>query len=118
MAKSDPNGKLREICLALPEATERVFGGHTTATFRVREKIFAMENEHEGRPAFTCKAAPGAQGILVGSDPGRFFVPAYVGPKGWIGVCLDRGVDWGLVADLVRDSFRLTAPKRVAAEID
>lgn len=117
MPRKNPMQRLREICLALPEATERVFGGHTIATFRVREKIFAMENVHEGRIAFTCKAPPGAQRILVGSDPGRFFVPRYVGPKGWIGICIDADVDWGLVADLATDSYRMTAPKRLLASI-
>jgi predicted DNA-binding protein (MmcQ/YjbR family) len=118
MPRKSPIQKLREICLALPEATEQVFGGHTSATFRVREKIFAMENGHEGRIAFTCKAPPGAQHILVGSDPDRFFVPPYVGPKGWIGMCINGAVDWGLVADLVTDSYRMTAPKRVSARLD
>ncbi len=117
MKRRDPIRKLATICLALPEATEKAFGGHTTAAFRVRDKIFAMENEHDGRLAFTCKAPDGAQRILVGSDPGRFFVPQYVGPKGWIGVWLDHAVDWGLVADLVTDSYRMIAPKRLAAAI-
>ncbi|MDP9237084.1 MAG: MmcQ/YjbR family DNA-binding protein [Chloroflexota bacterium] len=117
MPHKTPLQKLREICLALPEATEQVFGGHTSATFRVRDKIFAMENDYDGRTAFTCKAPPGAQRILVGSDPGRFFVPRYVGPKGWIGMCIDADVDWGLVADLATDSYRMTAPKRLSALI-
>lgn len=111
--------RLREICLSLPQATESVFGGHTTPTFRVRNKIFAMlQDDHhgDGRLALWCKAAPGAQAVLVGSAPGRFFVPPYVGPKGWIGIRLDRDIDWGLVVDLVRDSYILIAPKRLAAQ--
>ena len=109
--------KLREICLALPEATEQVFGGHTTPTWRVRDKIFAMLSEDEGG-SLCCKAPPGAQGVLVGSDPERFFAPPYVGPKGWVGIRLGRAVDWDLVADLVRDSYRMTAPRRLAAQIE
>lgn len=110
MPRKTPIQHLREICLALPEATEQVFGGHTSATFRVRDKIFAMKSDHQGRKAFTCKAPPGAQHILTGSDPKRFFVPPYVGPKGWIGVRIDGAVDWELIADLVTDSYRMTAP--------
>lgn len=113
MPRKNPLQHLREICLALPEANEQVFGGHTIVTFRVRDKIFAMESEHDGRRAFNCKAPSGAQHILTGSDPTRFFVPRYVGPKGWIGVWIDGVVDWGLVAGLVSDSYRMTAPKRL-----
>ena len=60
----------------------------------------------------------GAQAVLVGSDPDRFFVPPYVGPKGWIGMRLDGRVDWDLVRDLVTDSYRMIAPKRLAALLD
>ena len=112
--------RLREICLALPEATEQVFGGHTTPTFRVRDKIFAMFAEDErddGRIALWCKAPPGAQGVLVGAEPDRFFSPPYVGPKGWIGVRLDRPTDWDEIAALVVDSYRMTAPKRLVARL-
>jgi predicted DNA-binding protein (MmcQ/YjbR family) len=117
MPRKTPLNRLREICLALPEATEQVFGGHTNPTWRVRDKIFVMQTEHDGRFAMTCKAPPGAQRALVGAGDGRFFVPPYVGPKGWIGVHLDGDVDWDLVADLVRDSYRMTAPKRLTATL-
>jgi len=119
MSKDDALGRLREICLGLPEATEQVFGGHTTPTFRVRDKIFAMfsEDERHGRVAVWCKAPAGAQAILVGADPERFFAPPYVGPKGWIGVRLDRPTDWDELADLVTDSYRMTAPKRLQAAL-
>ena len=112
--------RLRAICLALPEATESVFGGHTTPTFRVREKIFAMLPEgDDGASAMSvwCKAPPGAQAVLADSDLDRFFVPPYLGPKGWIGIRLDRGVDWDLVRDLIGDSYRLIAPKRLASQV-
>lgn len=114
--------KLRKICLAFPEATEQVFGGHTTPTFRVRNKIFVMYHEdHDERDKLTgtsiwCKAPPGAQEILVGSDPERFYRPPYVGPKGWIGFVLDvKPIDWALVEDLARDSYLMTAPRKLAA---
>lgn len=107
--------RLRSICLALPEATEKEAWGDPT--FRVRDKIFAMEKRGDGRVSVWCKAAPGGQAILVGADPELFFVPPYVGSKGWIGMRLDAKPDWDEVATIVRRSYRLTAPKRLAAQI-
>ena len=112
----DPLDRLRAICLALPEAAERETWGE--ATFRVREKIFAMAGNGSGRWSMSCKARPGLQTALVGSDPRRFFVPPYVGPKGWIGIFLDDETDWDELADLVEESYRMTAPKRMAALLD
>jgi predicted DNA-binding protein (MmcQ/YjbR family) len=119
MARTDPLQRVRKISLSLPEATEQLFGGHTTPTFRVREKIFVMYSESpEGRPAVWCKAPPGAQQVLVGSDPERFFSPPYVGKSGWIGVRLHAPIDWDHLSDLVTDSYRMTAPKRLLAQLD
>ena len=118
MARTDPFKQLRKICLALPEAVDKPFGGHTTPTYRVRDKIFVMQSSDRERHALWCKAPPGAQRILVGSDPERFFSPPYVGPKGWIGMYLNGTVDWELVTDLVTDSYRMTAPKRLLAQLD
>jgi predicted DNA-binding protein (MmcQ/YjbR family) len=110
--------RVRKICVAFPEATEIMFGGHTTPTFRVRNKIFAMYAEADGGGhAVWCKAPAGAQGVLVEGDPERFFAPPYVGPKGWIGVRLDGDVDWAQLADLISDSYAMTAPKRLLAQM-
>ncbi len=110
--------RLRAICLVLPQATERP--GHHVA-FQVQEKTFVWftDNHHnDGRIAVTFKAPPGAQDVLVGADPDRFFVPPYVGARGWVGLRLDPGpVDWDEVADLLTDSYRLIAPKRLAASL-
>jgi predicted DNA-binding protein (MmcQ/YjbR family) len=113
---ADQLARLREICLAFPEATERETWGE--ATFRVREKIFAMAGNKEQGWAMSCKARPGMQGVLVGSAPSRFYVPPYVGPKGWIGVYLNDDTDWDELADFVEESYRMTAPKRLAAQLD
>ena len=113
---SEPIDRLRAICLALPESEERETWGQ--ATFRVRDKIFAMAGDGRGRWAVWCKARPGLQGALVGTAPDRFFVPPYVGPKGWIGIYLGDETDWDELVDLVEESFRMTAPKRVAALLD
>lgn len=113
----DLEQRLREVCLALPEAAEQETWGH--ATFRVREKIFAMIGvADDGEVSVRCKARPGVQGMLVGTDPNRFFVPAYVGHNGWIGIKLNDETDWDELADLVEESYRMTAPKRLAALLD
>src|SRR5688572_42818 len=113
-----PLTRLRKLCLSLPEAHEVEAWGEPT--FRVKNKLFAMYadagNHHgAGRPAVWCKAAPGNQALMVRAAPDRYFVPPYVGPSGWVGVWLDKAVDWDDVADLLRDSWRLTAPKRLLA---
>ncbi|MFO7171069.1 MAG: MmcQ/YjbR family DNA-binding protein [Chloroflexota bacterium] len=107
--------RLRAICLALPEAVEA--GGVGNPSFKVRDKIFAMQHGVDGRPSLWCKAPRGFQDMIVGADPERCFVPPYVGHHGWVGVWLDVPVEWGFVAQLVRDSYRMTAPKRLSAQI-
>jgi predicted DNA-binding protein (MmcQ/YjbR family) len=64
-----------------------------------------------------CKAPPGKQAVLVAADAERFFVPPYVGGKGWVGAYLDVEQDWEELADLIEESYRLTAPKRLVAEL-
>ena len=103
--------KLREICLALPEATEGAGVGNPT--FRVRDKIFAMQHPFKDRPSMWCKAPKGFQAMIVESDPEHFFVPPYVGKSGWIGVWLDTELDWDHIAELIDESYRMTAPKRL-----
>ncbi len=118
---ASPLTRLRNVCLALPEAHEVEAWGEPT--FRVRNKLFAtyatVSRHHgKGRVAVWCKAAPGNQALMVRAAPERFFVPPYVGPSGWVGVWLDREVDWRELAELVRDSYRLVAPKRLVALLD
>jgi predicted DNA-binding protein (MmcQ/YjbR family) len=89
----------------------------------VRNKLFAMHadpaNHHGGgRPAVWCKAAPGNQEVMVKAAPERFFVPPYMGPSGWVGIWLDRRVDWDELAQLLRDAYRLVAPKRLLRVLD
>ena len=108
--------RLRRICLALPEATEKVAWGEPT--FRVGGKLFAqLDDHHHGADHFAVwLAAPlGAQEMLVYADPARYFVPPYVGPRGWVGVRLDGVVDWVAVTRLARDAYLQVAPRRLAA---
>ena len=114
-----PLKRLRELCLALPEASERL--SHGEPTWFVREKrVFVMYADHHHDDWLACwLAAPaGAQRILVAERPDQFFIPPYVGHRGWLGVRLDAPVDWDEMADLVEDAYRVVAPKRLVAELD
>ena len=116
-----PLTRLRKLCLALPKAHEVEAWG--APTFRVKNKLFAMyaapNNHHgDGRESVWVKAAAGNQELMVRAKPKQFFVPAYVGPSGWVGVYLDRNVDWDELAELLRDGYRLIAPKTLRAALD
>jgi predicted DNA-binding protein (MmcQ/YjbR family) len=118
-ASKRPLARARRICLALPEATEKEAWG--APTFRVRDKIFAMyaDNHHgDGRTALWLNCESATQQETIASDAERFFYPAYVGCKGWLGVRLDRGLDWDVVAEFVRAAYLRTAPKRLVALLD
>jgi len=112
----DPIARVRTLCLALPEAVEQPFGGHTAPSFRIGGKLFVMTSEDGTAMVF--KAPPGIQQALVESDAARFFVPAHVGHKGWVGARLDVEHDWEEMAELIEDSYRLIAPKRLSARLD
>jgi hypothetical protein len=120
MAKTDPLEKLRKLCLALPETTERL--SHGEPTWFVRDKktfVMYANHHHDDRLSFWCAAQDGVQETLVGSAPERFFRPPYVGHRGWLGVYLDvPGVDWDQIADLVIEAYRVVAPRRLVAELD
>jgi hypothetical protein len=97
--------------MALPEAHEEPFGGHTAPCWRVRGKLFATINEDHSQ--LTVKGQPGAQRVLVDARPDVFFVPRYTGHNGWIGVRLDATFDWDTVEGLIFESWSMTAPKAV-----
>jgi hypothetical protein len=106
--------RVTKICLALPEATREVMGSH--AGFRVRKKVFAyFLNDHhgDGIVSVCARVLPGDNAALIAAQPERFYLPAYIGPRGWVALRLDRGaVDWKEVAELVKTSYQLAAPKR------
>jgi hypothetical protein len=107
--------RIRELCLALPETSERP--SHGAPTFFVRGKrsfLMVLTDHHgDGRFAIWCAAPDGLQGMLVDADPERFFVPPYVGGRGWLGVRLDRGVDWEELAGIVEDAYAEVAPPKL-----
>lgn len=108
--------KLRSICLQFPEAYEQETWN--APTFRVREKIFVKAGSDGTSDVAWCKALPGVQEMLVTADPAHYFVPPYLGGRGWIGIRLQDHVDWDDVMDLVEESYRLVAPKMLAGQID
>jgi predicted DNA-binding protein (MmcQ/YjbR family) len=107
--------RLREICLALPEATEVEAWGHPT--FRVNDKIFASYGVEGARASMGVKTTPDMQSALVMSDP-RFTIAAYVGKHGWVSLSLAGTVDLGEVEMLVKGSYRLIAPARLVRQLD
>lgn len=119
---ADPDAALagvRAACLALPEVVERP--SHGAPSWFVRGKktfvMFLDDHHGDGRLAIWCAAPPGVQAQLVREEPDRFFVPPYVGHRGWLGVRLDRALDWAEIGGIVRDAYRTVAPKTLAAQV-
>jgi predicted DNA-binding protein (MmcQ/YjbR family) len=115
----DPLRRLRAICMALPEANEKVSHGEPT-WLAGKGKVFAMlDDHHHGAPHLSVwlPAALGAQEALIESDPNRYFRPPYVGHRGWVGVVLDTRPDWAVVAWLVEQAYRLVAVPRLVAKL-
>jgi hypothetical protein len=113
-----PLERLRALCMALPEVTEKVSHGEPTWFVKKSFVTFA-DHHHDDRLAFWCAAPPGAQEELVAADPDRFFRPPYVGGRGWLGVYLDvPDVDWTEITEIVTDAYRQVASKRLVARLD
>jgi phosphoribosylglycinamide formyltransferase-1 len=112
--------RLSKVCLALPEVSREIHGEH--ASFLVRKKTFVyfMSNHHgDGIVSVSCKVFPGDNTALAASQPKRFYLPAYIGPRGWVALRLDVGeIDWAEVAELIAGSYILTAPKKLAAMVE
>jgi hypothetical protein len=112
VSKSEVLERIRAICLGLPETSERPSHGAPTFFVRGKRSFLTVHDDHhgDGRFAIWCAAAPGMQATLVDADPERFFVPPYVGHRGWLGVRLDRGIDWDELAGIAEDAFAEVAP--------
>jgi len=108
--------RVRRICLALPETSERPSHGAPTFFIAGKRAFVMFQDDHhgDGRLAIWCAAPDGLQQALTDSSPDRFFVPPYVGHRGWLGVRLDNGPDWGEVAGLVEEAFVSAAPGRLS----
>ena len=109
--------RLTKLALALPEVKRETHGSH--AAFLGRKKTFAyfLDNHYgDGIVAVTCKVLPGENSTLAMAQPQRYYLPAYIGPRGWVALRLDIGkIDWDEVGELLLGSYLLTAPKRLAA---
>jgi predicted DNA-binding protein (MmcQ/YjbR family) len=109
--------RLTKICLALPEVTRWYNGQHAGLLVRKKTFVWFLNDHHgDGIVAVNCKVLPGDNKSLASSQPARFYLPDYLGSKGWVGLRLDIGkIDWDEVAELVSGSYQLIAPKRLAA---
>lgn len=109
--------RFTRICLELPKAECETMGSH--AGFKAKKKTFAyFLNDHhgDGIVGVVCKVLPGDNTELIKADPKRFYMPAYVGPRGWVGLRMDVGrVNWSEVEELVKGSYQLVVEKRVAS---
>jgi hypothetical protein len=107
--------RVRGLCLALPETSERM--SHGQPTFFIGGKtafVMYMDSHHnDGRLALWCAATPEIQQMLIRSSPERYFMPPYVGYRGWVGVRLDRNLPWSEIAALIEDAFLTVAPPKV-----
>jgi hypothetical protein len=119
-ARDEALAMVREICLALPGASERP--SHGSPAFFIDDKhtfvMFLDDHHGDGRLALWCAAPAGAQALLTASAPGRYFVPPYVGHRGWIGLRLDRDATRDEIAGVIEDAWLDRAPKRRLAELD
>lgn len=109
--------KLREIRATLPETTERPSHGAPSFFYKDKKCFLMLLDDHhgDGRFAIWCAAPGGAQEFLVGADPEKFFRPPYVGHRGWIGVHLNRGLDWNEIAGAIEDAYCEVAPASLVA---
>ena len=111
---------MRNICLGLPEVSERL--SHSAPSFFIRQKktlaMFHDDHHGDGELGIWCPAPRGVQAELVETQPDRFYVPAYVGHRGWLGMRLDRDPDWDEVAGVLVEAYRTVAPKKLVAELD
>ena len=121
---TDPVDRLRALCVALPEVTERASHGEPSFFVRDKKQFVMLDSHHHDAPhlGFWCAAPPGAQEALIADDPDRYFRPPYVGHRGWVGVRLVMDglpePDWTEIGEIVRDAYRAVAPKTLSAQLD
>ena len=111
---------MREICLSFPEVSERLSHGSPTFFIRDKKTLASFVDDHHGDDivGIWCPAEPGVQEEMVALEPDRFYRPPYVGPRGWLGVRLDRKVDWDEVRAILIDAYRKVAPKTLVKQLD
>lgn len=118
---AEVQAKVAAVAAALPGVEQEEANGHTIYALKGRRFAYLEVDHHgDGRLALVLKAQPGEQRALVAADPGRYFVPAYLGARGWVGAALDAASepDWDEVGGLLEEAWRLTAGKRAIARMD
>lgn len=112
--------RVRAICTSFPEVSERLSHGSPSFFVRGKKTLCMFQDDHHGDGilGIWCPAFPGVQEEMVAAEPERFYRPPYVGPSGWLGVRLDRDVDWDEVGAILADSYRKVAPKSLARLLD
>jgi hypothetical protein len=120
VARRDPVATVRKICLGFPEVNERLSHGAPTFFVRDKKSMATVWDNHHGdeKLGLICAAPTGVQQQLIDEEPKRFYVPAYVGHRGWIGVRLDVAVDWDEVREILEDAYRCVAPPKLVAMLD
>jgi predicted DNA-binding protein (MmcQ/YjbR family) len=118
--REDPRlERLSRICAALPEVVRQVHGDH--ADFRVRKKVFAyfLNNHHgDGIVSVCVKSELGENVDRAGTQPDVYYLPAYIGKRGWFGMRLDRAsTNWNEVQNIIELSYRLVAPKTLQSQL-
>lgn len=117
--EAGPLDTLRQLCMRLPEVTERLSHGEPTWFIRGKKTFVTYaDHHHDDRLAFWCAAPEGVQETMVEADPAHYFRPPYVGHRGWLGVYLDVPVDWDVIADVVEDAYRTVAPRSLVQQLD
>lgn len=112
-----PVERIRAICLALPEVTERLSHGEPAWFVQGKKTVATLDDHHHGADhlAVWCPGPPSEQEALIERNPEQFFRPPYVGSRGWIGVRIDGSPDWDEIAEILAEAYRLVAPKRLVA---
>ena len=120
-ASTQRRARLIKICEAFPDAGVEV-AGESHLAFRIRKRIFAyylFDHHGDGKIAFCCKSSLSEQRRLVKDDAVSFFVPPYLGSKGWVAIRLDLDeVDWDTVSELARRAYQQLAPRKLAALLE
>jgi len=115
---ADHLSRLRSLCMSLPEVEERVSHGEPAWFISgKRQFVTYADHHHDDRVAFWGAGPDGAQHVLTSTDPNRYFIPPYVGGRGWVGCYLDVDVDWDALEEIVLDAYLTVAPARLASQV-
>ena len=112
--------KVSALCRALPETAREDLGDHAAFTVRGKKFAYFLNDHHgDGIVSVCTRAFPGENATLIEAHPRKFYCPSYIGPRGWVGLRLDRGaVSWDEVRDLLTASYLQAAPRKLADKVE